>query len=261
VRNGVVTEIGQGGTPEPLVPGHSYRVRFESIGEQHVVFLDGLPSAMGRDATLTHGHPGVAGYRTRYEVDNVVVTGGTRVLTVQDSVDTYFQSDYSRVTGKWSSVIISDDEWAQYSHMRQTDTTGDARHFSRTPLANQVVSARLRPLSYGTTTGAQDPWFGVAARVVDDRNFLYLSLRRSNQLSLRKVVNGAVQVIANVPVTVTPNQWYDLRLEVVSGNIRAFVNGDLKVETTDSTLPPTGRSGVLMYKTASDLWAWTTYQP
>jgi hypothetical protein len=128
------------------------------------------------------------------------------------------------------------------------------------PITNQVVSARMRPVAYGAT-GSQDPWFGLAARVVDDQNYLYMTLRRSNQLSLRKVVNGAIQVIANVPVTVSTNQPYDLRLEVVGHNIRAFVNGDLKIETSDAGVAGSGRSGVLMYRTSADLWRYITYQP
>jgi hypothetical protein len=64
-----------------------------------------------------------------------------------------------------------------------------------------------------------------------------------------------------VPVTVATNQWYDLRLEVVGNLVRAFVNGDLKIETSAAGLPDSGRSGVLMYKTSADLWVWTTHRP
>ena len=77
----------------------------------------------------------------------------------------------------------------------------------------------MRPVAYGAT-GSQDPWLGLAARVVDDQNYLYMTLRRSNQLSLRK-----------------------------------------KIETSDSTIATSGRSGVLMYRTSADLWQYITYQP
>jgi hypothetical protein len=49
--------------------------------------------------------------------------------------------------------------------------------------------------------------------------------------------------------------------KVIGNHVRGFVNGDLKFELDDASLAPSGRSGVLMYKAASDLWAWTTYQP
>ena len=59
--------------------------------------------------------------------------------------------------------------------MRQTDTSGDARWFSRTNIGNQVVSARVRPMSFGTTTGTQDPWVGIAAQVKDAQNYYYMT--------------------------------------------------------------------------------------
>ena len=155
-----------------------------------------------------------------------------------------------------------DDEPSSFhSYLRQTDTSGNARVFSRTAITNQVVSARVQPQAWGATTGSQDPWVGVAARVVDDRNYLDLSRRRSGQLSLRKVVNGAIQVMGTVPVTVATQRWYDLRLEVIGNHIRGFVNGDLKFELDDPGVAGSGRSAVLMYKTSADLWSWTTYQP
>jgi hypothetical protein len=262
VQNGVVKELAWSHAPEPFVLGRSYRVRLESIGDQQAVFVEGLPRAWAKDTALTHGHPGVAGYRARFEADNVTVTGGTRLLTLQDSMETYYRSGaYQRGTGTWISISIDEEQDSFHSYLRQTNTTGDARVFSRTAITNQVVSARMQPQAWGSTTGTQDPWIGVAARVVDDRNYLYLSLRRSGQLSLRKVVNGAIQVIGTVPVPVSLQQWYDLRLEVIGNHIRGFVNGNVKFELDDSSIAGSGRSGVLMYKTSADLWAWTTYQP
>lgn len=265
VQNGVVRELDFTHAPEPFALGHNYRVRLESVGDQHAVFFEGLPRVWAKDTALTHGHPGVAGYRTRFEVDNVTVSGGTRLLTVQDSMDTYFHSSaYFRGgagAGTWISIAIDEEQDSFHSYLRQTDTAGDARVFSRTALTNQVVHARMQPQGWGTTTGTQDPWIGIAARAVDDRNYLYLSLRRSGQLSLRKVVNGAIQVIGSVPVNVATQRWYDLRLEVIGNHVRGFVNGDLKFELDDASLAPSGRSAVLMYKASSDLWAWTTYQP
>jgi hypothetical protein len=53
-------------------------------------------------------------------------------------------------------------------------------------------------------------------------------------------------------VTVSANRWYHLRLEVVGNHIRALVNCDLKVETSDPGIAASGRSGVLMYRTSAD---------
>ena len=128
-------------------------------------------------------------------------------------------------------------------------------------MGNQVVSARVRPLSFGPTSGSQDPWVGIAARVANENNYVYLTLRRSGQLSLRKLVNGSIQQIAAVPQTLTPGTWYDLRLEIIGNSIRAHVNGDLRIEANDATIPGSGRNAVLMYRTAADLTDYIAYLP
>jgi hypothetical protein len=46
-----------------------------------------------------------------------------------------------------------------------------------------------------------DRWFGVLGRYVNDGTYYYLSVRSSNTLSLRKVVNGSITVLGTVPFT------------------------------------------------------------
>ena len=60
MHDGVYTEIGYVNVPANFQPGRSYRMRFESVGDQHVVFMDGFPMLHVKDTALTRGHPGVA---------------------------------------------------------------------------------------------------------------------------------------------------------------------------------------------------------
>ena len=255
LRNGVVTELGWAQAPANFTPGRSYRVRLESVGDQHAVFLEGIPRVHAKDTTLAHGHPGVAGYRARFDVDNVIVSGATRLLLRLDTGRGWVSVGPQGSTS-WQ-LIVADGLLA----LRQSDNTGDVRWISKVAVGNQVVSARVRPMSYGATTGTQDPWVGIAAHLVDEQNYFYLTLRRSNQLSLRRVVNGQIQVLATVPQPVATGTWYDLRLEMIGTNIRAYVNGDLRIQTRDSTLSGGGRNALLMYKTAADFASYIAYQP
>jgi len=50
-------------------------------------------------------------------------------------------------------------------------------------------------------------------------------------------------------------------LEIVGTNIRAFVSGDLKIQTTDATLSGGGSNARLMYKAAADWESYIAYQP
>jgi hypothetical protein len=260
VLDGAVTELAHNYVPA-FVPGRNYRVRLEAVGDQLAVSIDGIPRVHVKDTRFTHGHPGIAGYRTRFETDNVIVSPATRLLvrldTTAEEVPSW-ASPPADLTGAWTSAYDSGtNSWIE----RQSDTSGDARWFSRTVIGNQVISARVRPMSFVTTSGSQDPWVGIAAHAADAQNYWYLTLRRSGQVSLRRVMNGNIQVLANAPQAVTTGAWYDLRLEMIGKNIRAFVNGDLKMQVTDSTLTGGGRNALLMYKTAADAASYVAYQP
>jgi hypothetical protein len=267
MRDGVVTELAWGTLRGGFTPGRNYRVRLESVGDQHVVFVDGIPRVRAKDTTLARGSPGVAGYRTRFEIDNVIVSNATRLVVRFDTWErSWAEGWYWMTPATWQLApepggdVDGDGENNIYV-LKQTDSTGDVRWFSKIAAGNQVVSARVRPVSYGATTGAQDPWVGVAAQVKDESNYYYVTLRRSNQLSLRRMVNGTVQVLATVPQPVTTGAWHDLRLEIVGTNIRVFVNGDLKIQIADSTLSGGGRNAMLMYKTAADWESYIVHQP
>jgi hypothetical protein len=254
MSDGVYTELGVASF-ENLQTGRNYRMRLESVGDQHTVFIDGFQMLRVKDKTLSQGHPGIAGYRTRFEVDNVVVSGGTRVLMrLDDDCGGWLSNGWTNATGTWESGSGCG------SYLRQTDDEAYARYFSTVAAGYQVVSARVRPWSHGT---GSDPWIGLAARVVDESNYYYVTLRRSQQLSLRRLVNGQVQMLATVPQPLTLGTWHDLRLEIIGTRIRAYVNGDLKIETTDSTLSAGGggRNALLMWKTAAEIESYVAYQP
>jgi len=256
-----VTQLANNWAIPPFQPGRNYRVRLEAVGDQLAVSVDGIPRLYVKDTSFTHGHPGIAGYRTRFEADNVMVSSATRLLvrldTTQEQVPSWAPPPPD-LTGTWTSEYDPD---SNSFITRQSATTGNARWFSRVNIGNQVISARVRPMSYGTTTGSQDPWVGIAAHVVNEQNFHYLSLRRSGQVSLRRVVNGSVQVLACAPLNVSTGAWYDLRLEMIGKDIRAFVNGDLKLQVVDSSVTGGGRNALLMYKTAADAASYVAYQP
>ena len=98
------------------------------------------------------------------------------------------------------------------------------------------------------------------ARYVDASNYYYMTVRSSNTLSLRKVTNGAVTVLATVPLTVSKDTSYALRLEAVGNQLRGYVNGRLLVEATDTT-HARGMGGAVMFKTSADFLDYRAYQP
>jgi hypothetical protein len=259
MRDGVFTTLnGFGSVPGGFVAGRNYRVRFEAVGEQLAVFVNGKGVIHARDTALTHGQPGVAGYKTSFDLDDVVLTGGTRTLLRADGpIGSWTYVPSPNRTGTWNWIDLPEHQLGY----RQSSTAGDARWVSRVPTGNQVVGARVRPNGYGSSGSGQDQWVGIAARYVDDSNYYYLTLRNSNRVSLRKLTNGAIQELGSATLPVATGTWYDLRLEVIGSRLRAFVDGELKVETTDPNAFTSGRNSMLMYKAAADFTDYFVYQP
>ena len=119
------------------------------------------------------------------------------------------------------------------------------------------MQVRARADSFGAGT---NQWFGLMARYVDDGNYYYVTVRSSNVVSLRKLVNGAIHVIAEAPMTVSRGTWYTLKLEAVGNSLRAYVNGRLVAQGTDNS-HAAGRYGLAMYKTAASYDDVLVYQP
>jgi pectate lyase len=113
---------------------------------------------------------------------------------------------------------------------------------------DQIVQARVRPRAFNA---AGSPWCGVMARYIDTSNYVYVTLRSSNTITLRKLVNGNIVELGAAVLTVTPNTWYTVRLEAVGSRLRTYVNGRLVLEATDPQ-PVIGRVGLVTYRAAAD---------
>lgn len=249
--------------PFQVTLNRNYRLRLESIGTRHRVYIDGAPVLDADDGNLTHGYAALVMYRAAADYDNVVVTPNnlTTIYAQKDAnnsqppVVNELPWVYAGGTWSWhpdgSNMVLT-----------QSALGGDARAATG-PLnevesdADQVVEARTRLGSFGSAT---DPWFGIMARYRDPQNYLYLSLRKSNTLTLRRVINGQITQLGTVTFTVTPGTWYRLRLDAVGSRVRAYVNGRLRIEATDPQ-PSNGRTGLLTFRTAADFDDYNAIRP
>ncbi|HEY1141197.1 MAG TPA: hypothetical protein VGE88_13460, partial [Lysobacter sp.] len=251
VRNGAVSELAR--APLAVDTSHKYRVRLESIGGTHRVYVDGnLLLDVDVAGTVQSGASGIATYKTRADFDNVVVT--------PTPLGTIYRSDFSgAASGLWSQSGTG--QWSVRSGaFMQDSVAGDARAAIGTPTGDQVVQALVRPTAYAAPSGTQERWIGVFARFKDPQNFYYVSLRSGNTVSLRKVVNGAITTLASVPFTVALNTSHRVRLEVVGTQLRAFVDGVLKLQARDSSLSE-GTGGLVTYKAKASFDNYSAYQP
>ena len=91
-------------------------------------------------------------------------------------------------------------------------------------------------------------------RYTDPSNYYYVSLRTSNELSLRKVVDGVVTELARVPFTPQFNQHYRLRIEAIGKKLVVYLNEQFRLQARDSSHAQ-GLSGVVTYRAAASFAA------
>jgi hypothetical protein len=239
----------------PVGVNRNYRVRLESVGTLHRVHVDGKLVLDADSSGPSHGRAALVTDRSQAEFDNVVVSPTLHT--------TMYASDFENgAVGPWTFTGAGFwNLWPGLSTvLYQSSIAGDARASIGVATGDQVVRARARLDTFASPSGTQERWFGLMARHVDERNFYYLSLRSSNTVSLRKVVNGTVTTLGTASFTVQPGTWYSLRLDAVGNRLRGYVDGALLLEATDSSLP-TGSSGPVMFRAATDYDDFASYQP
>jgi hypothetical protein len=240
--NGVVVTLGSAAIP--VVLNRNYRITLTASDGRVSAAVDGRALIQVNDTALTSGSAGVLSYRARADFDNVVVSGGTPVRMRHN--ETWEMGSYGWTpsgTGEW---------WVSnhgYDRLLQNSTLDVARLVTGVAFArDQVIEAQVQADHYGA--GA-DRWVGVLGRYVDDGNYYYLTVRSSNTLSLRKLVNGSITVLGTVPFTAMSAPGDRLRLEIIGNKLRVYANGELAIESTDAQQIASGRFGLVTYKASA----------
>jgi hypothetical protein len=254
--NGVFTTLAS--APLEVAINTDYRLRLEAAGDRLRVFVNGVKVLEAHDGALSHGRAALITYMARADFDNVVVTPSPSTPIYVDRFNSFNSVDWDETpTGAWLAPVFEDLGGGYSFGLRQTSVAGDARMAIGVPTDDQVVQFTAIPRSFAD---GNDRWFGVMARLVDASNYYYMTVRSSNTVSLRKLTNGAITVLATVPLTVSADTSYALRLEAVGSQLRGYVNGRLLVEATDTT-HVRGKGGAVMYKTSADFLNYRAYQP
>jgi hypothetical protein len=253
---GVFRELAS--APLSVTLNRTYKVRLESVGTRHRVYVDGVPLLDADDDSLASGRAALMTFHTAADFDNVIVSPTPTVTMYAFDLERPFESDPGYFTESGLGLWLDPNETGN-SFMRQASVAGDARAVTGVPADDQSIEVRARATTFAGT-GSGDRWFGIAARYVDTANYFYLSARSNNTVSLRKVNNGTITILGTVPMPITLGQWYRLRLEVVGVRVRAYVNGRLRLEATDATLPR-GVTGFVTFRTAADFDDYRAIQP
>jgi pectate lyase len=179
------------------------------------------------------------------------------VVVTPSPFTTVYADDFAEERYRWNATS---GQWAlSGGTFAQASSTGDGRALVGVPTTDQAVEARVRQTAW-SPTGTAERWAGVVARYKDASNYYYLHLRSGGTVSLRKLVNGAITELATAPLAVSLNTQYTLRLEAVGNQLRGFVNGNLLLQTTDSSLDA-GIGGLMTSKASAQFDDYLAYQP
>lgn len=251
--NGAITTLAA--APASFSTGQTYRLRLESIGTLHRVYLDDVSVLTARDATLREGVPGVITNRSSADFDSVIVTSSPLTTITKEPFEGYYtRESWTEHSGTWTPI----------NGYQQSSLTGYARAFTGALADDQIVRARIRPTGFA----GPDNWVGLMARYLDERNHLYVSLRARGVISLWRRTNGAITQLATRSMAVTPGAWYTVRVEVVGGHTRVFVNEQLQLSSSADPGPTVpnvswskGQVGLITYKATADFEDILAYQP
>lgn len=252
---GVVTTIST--TRVAVTMNRPYRLRLESIGTRHRVYLNGAPVLDADDTALSIGRAALLTHRSSAEFDNAVASPTpATILYAHDFTTSGGPTELWTFTGAGLWRTVSSGSNFVFA---QSSVAGATRAVVGVPTGDQSVDVRARPTTFAGT-GSGERWFGVMARYVDDANYYYLSLRSTNTVSLRKLTHGAITVLGTYSLPVTLGNWYQLRIEAVGTQIRGYVNGFLVAEATDAT-HARGAAGPITNRAAVDFDDYRAIQP
>ena len=95
---------------------------------------------------------------------------------------------------------------------------------------------------------------------VPDRVVYYVTLRTSNEISLRKVVNGVVTELDRDPVPLQVGTPYRLRVEAIGTKLIVYLNDQVRLEASDSSHAQ-GRAGYVTFRAAASFSGYSAWQP
>jgi hypothetical protein len=164
-------------------------------------------------------------------------SGGLYIFKVPSEIGppAKIQDDFQN--GNAAGWLESSGDWSITSSLgsrvyRQNSNAGEyVTTRSGIDWRNVAIEADVRPLGFS----GNDRWVSLMSRYADDQNYYYVALRNTNVLRLAKRVGNTFTTLASTTLPVTVNRTYRVRLETVGTWVRAYVNGELKLEARDTT--------------------------
>ncbi len=158
---GVIRAIAS--APLTVIPNRTYKVRLESIGTRHRVYVDGVPLLDADDDSLASGRAALLTNHTAADFDNVIVSPTPTVTMYAFDLERPFEfPNPGYFTESGPGLWLKPNDTGR-SYMTQASVAGDARIVTGVPTDDQSIDVRARATTFAGT-GSGDRWFGIMAR-------------------------------------------------------------------------------------------------
>lgn len=255
--NGVVTTLAEEEVSD--LPAVSIqRLELSVNGTQLIASLsagDVGAYLQAEDSSLSQGRAALVTHRARADYDNVYVapTASTRLLAKQFPTNAVGRQ-LTYLSGDWRMSFNPGD----YG-LNQLDPGTNSFAIAPGPaIDNQSVTTDAILNSFGSTNPVAS--FGLVTRWTNAQNHYSLSVRSSNSLQIRKMVNGTLTVLKGITWNVTPGSTHRYTFEVRGNELTASVDGIVRLRAIDNSLPR-GQYGIAAYRTTARFLSLDARQP
>jgi hypothetical protein len=231
--NNAQSTISQVELPTPA--GTARHVKAVVVGNEIEVYVDGIRRIKETDSALLSGKAGLNGYNVNASFDNVKIT-----VVSEELFNDSFDNGAAKWTGSGGAVAEHGGNYTYDIAMAGGEAVAGAGAWT-----NYILEADITPTAY-------DQW-GTATllfRYANGQNN-YLLLLTADSLLLKKAVGGVQSNVGNsVPMETVAGTTRHLKVSVIGDQIKVYVDNELKLQTTDSSLSA-GKIGLSTWNAAA----------
>jgi choline-sulfatase len=171
-----------------------------------------------------------APYITNIKLENGTVLSSETEL-FKDDFEDGDQSGWTVFNGTWTVV----QDTASNKTLKSNDSANTGKIYrGQSAWTDYTVESKIKISSWSGSSGR----IGLMGRYADNNNHYFMYLDNTNQITIAKKVGGTVSTLATsvAQIITIPDKWHIYKMVLKGGNIKAYVDDTMVVETSDSSL-------------------------
>lgn len=249
IRDGKVLSLTTFDQPEVRAYPYVY-VRNAAGGYDHVAVLSTLGAGGGQGFADVSGNRAIVASSEQYDGTHYIQFFDlpTPLVAPAAIANDFEQRDVAGWRQEPGSAFAPADAPAGVVYRQSSVVDKSTALLDATDWPNaQSIEAEITPTAFACA----DCWVGLTVRYVDANNHYYVTLRDSNTIELKRMVNGVFTTLRSLAMPVTPNAKYRVKLIANGPQITVLVDGGFRLFAIDSALTH-GRAGLMTYRARAD---------